>query len=118
MEPLRRGLSAQEPDYRFTLANERTFLSWIRRTRAGMHRLGVLELEWTYGHCAYTRRQLGRLHGSGSLTRQPGHPRRRGQAPAQGQHRVGVAYRRRPRRPPAPLPAAARVRVGWPRRPG
>lgn len=33
--------SGQEPDYRFSLANERTFLAWIRSALALMAHLGL-----------------------------------------------------------------------------
>lgn len=39
----------REPDYRFTLANERTFLAWVRTalalTAAGLGSIGILDFE-------------------------------------------------------------------------
>ena len=37
----------REPDYRFTLANERTFLAWVRTAlaAAGLGAIGILDFE-------------------------------------------------------------------------
>ena len=34
MTPPSRGAGGRDPDYRFTLANERTFLAWMRTALA------------------------------------------------------------------------------------
>lgn len=47
------GRSGAEPDYRFTLANERTFLAWIRTALAliagAVAVLHLVPLEWSNG---------------------------------------------------------------------
>ncbi|WP_046469399.1 YidH family protein [Allosalinactinospora lopnorensis] len=48
-----RGAEGAEPDYRFTLANERTFLAWIRTALAliagAVAVLHLVPLDWTPG---------------------------------------------------------------------
>ena len=51
--------SGRDPDYRFSLANERTFLSWVRTSLAVMAAaVAVVQLVPTH-HLHETRRALG-----------------------------------------------------------
>ncbi|MGB0100458.1 MAG: DUF202 domain-containing protein [Nocardioides sp.] len=65
--PRRVYQSGQEPDPRFTLANERTFLAWVRTALAmlaggvALHALGLPETAWVRGSLAVSLVLLGGL---------------------------------------------------------
>jgi putative membrane protein len=88
---------AQEPDYRFTLANERTFLSWIRTSLALIAGgVAVVQLIPAFGYPG-VRHALGiGLCGGGGLLA----------AASVGRwQRVQTAMRRGAAMPPSRMPA-------------